>query len=231
MKTFALLAVACVAFSGRALSQTIITQTKSFSDVPDFSHSLVFDKYDGNLSDISKITISYELVINGGRFGVDNDAVNPPPSKIEASFGASLTARSSDVKLLDSGYNSIIDEVRAVNVASFSGLTGNDGDASDQYDAGGTDWAELVGAEITKSGSGDISSTFFSQYVGNNTFTITANSSQIGSLSYNSGISTTTTPVNAKGYITVTYEIVPEPSTTALSGLAAMALILRRRRR
>ena len=52
---------------------------------------------------------------------------------------------------------------------------------------------------------------------------------QVGSLSYNSGLETATTPVNVDGFITVTYTV-PEPSSSALLGLAAIGLAFRRRR-
>ena len=79
------------------------------------------------------------------------------------------------------------------------------------------------------SGSGSVGSLFWGGYVGAGTFTVNALSSQFGSLSYNSGIETATTPVLANGTVTVTY-VVPEPSSAALAGLAVLGLCLRRRR-
>jgi len=226
MKTITLLAVAFAASSGFSFGQTLITQTLSFSGVPDFNSPLLFNKYAGNASDITNIKVSYSLTIKDGLFIVDNDANSP--ASVTANFGAGLNASSSDVNLLDASFNPIIAGVSAINSATYN-LAPNVGDGPNDFDPTGPDGAMLVGTPQTSMGMGNVNSMFFSQYAGGGTFTINAKANQIGSLSFNSGIETATSPVNANGTITITYTV-PEPSSTALLGLAALGLAFRRRR-
>lgn len=227
MKTLSLLAAAFAAIAGFANGQTLITQTLTFSGVPDFSKPLLFDKYNGPAADLTNVNVSYSLKIEGGQFIIDNDADSP--ANVTANFGAGLdTTNSSDVHLLDGAFNAIINGVSVTNSETYN-LAANFGDGLNDYDPTGPDGAKLMGTTETKSGGADVNSTFLNEFVGAGQFTITAIAKQIGSLSYNSGIETATTPVFASGMITVTYTV-PEPSSTALLGLAAAALAFRRRR-
>jgi hypothetical protein len=226
MKTLTPLAVAFAAFAGFASAQNTITQTLNFSGVPDFSQPLLFNKYNGSPSDLLNVNVSYSITIQGGQFIIDNDSNSP--ANLTANFGAGLDATSTDVNLLDSSFNAIIDDVSVVNSGTFN-LAGNVGDTLNDYDPSGPDGAILVGTTKTKTGGANVNSLFLSQFVGPGTFAINAKANQIGSLSFNSGIETATTPVTAFGTITVTYTI-PEPSSTMLVGLAAAGFAFRRRR-
>lgn len=219
-------ALACAALSGFVSGQTI-TQTLNFSGVPDFSRPLLFDKYNGPASNLTNVNISYTFRIQGGQFIIDNDA--DTPANLTANFGAGLDADSDDVTLLDESFNAIINGVSVTNSGTFS-LDANVGDGLNDYDPSGPDGAVLMGQTETTSGAGNVNSMFRNEFVGSDQFTINALANQIGSLSFNSGIETATTPVNADGTITVTYTVVPEPSSVALFGLAAAALAFRRRR-
>ena len=226
MKTLTTLAVAFAALAGLASGQTTITQTLNFSGVPDFSQPLLFNKYNGPLSALTKVNVSYSITIQGGQFIIDNDANSP--ANLTANFGAGLDATSTDVNLLDGSFNQIIDDVSVVNTGTFN-LSGNVGDGLNDYDPSSPDGALLVGTTKNKTGGADVNNLFLSQFVGAGTYTINAKANQIGSLSFNSGIETATTPVTAFGTITVTYTV-PEPSSTMLLGLAAAGLAFRRRR-
>ncbi len=226
MKTLLTLAVVTTALSGFATAQTTITQTLNFSGVPDFSQPLIFNKYNGPLAALTKVTVSYSITIQGGQFIIDNDANST--ANLTANFGAGLDATSTDVNLLDSSFNQIIDDVSVVNSGTFN-LAANVGDGLNDYDPSGPDGAILVGTTKNKSGGADVNNLFLSQFVGPGTYTVNAKANQIGSLSFNSGIETATTPVTAFGTITVTYTV-PEPSSTMLLGLAAAGLAFRRRR-
>jgi hypothetical protein len=226
MKTLTTLAAAIAALAGSASGQTI-TQTLNFSGVPDFSQPLLFNKYDGPLDDLISVNVSYSITISGGQFIIDNDSESP--ASLTAEFGAGLGATSSDVTLLDSSFNPIISGVSVVNTGTYN-LAPNEGDGLNDYDPSAPDGALLIGATLDATGGADVNSLFLSQYVGSGTYTINANTNQIGRLSFNSGIETATTPVFASGSITVTYTTVPEPSTTMLFGLAAAGLAFRRRR-
>jgi hypothetical protein len=226
MKTLMTLAVALTALAGFVNGQNTITQTLNFSGVPDFSEPLLFDKYDGPLSALTNVNVSYSITIEGGQFIIDNDANTP--ASLTANFGAGLGATSSDVTLLDDSFNSIISGVSVINSGTYN-LGANEGDGLNDYDPTGPDGAILIGATQNSTGGADVNSLFLSQFVGSGTFTINANANQIGSLSFNSGIETATTPVSAFGSITITYTV-PEPSSTMLLGLAAAGLAFRRRR-
>lgn len=227
MKIPTLIAVAAIAFPVLAPGQTSIVQTINFDGVPDFSAPLVFSKYNGSLANLTDVRVDFNLTIEGGQFVVDNDS--PTPATTTVNFGASLSAGSGDVLLLNNSFNPILDNVSAINSQTFS-LAPDNGDGLNNYDSAGPDGGVLVGTPKSASGGDSVNPLFWSQYVGPGTFTITASSSQIGSLSYNSGIETATTPVTAKGSITVTYSVIPEPSALGLAALSALGLAFRRRR-
>ncbi len=131
--------------------------------------------------------------------------------------------------LLTDTFSPIISNLEAVNEATFH-LAPNEGDGLGDYDPTGPDGALLIGETVTSSGSGEVGSMFWGGYAGTGTFTIQANASQVGSLSFNSGIETASTPVLANGSITVTYEFIPEPSVALLAGIAGLGMAFRRRR-
>ena len=226
MKTKILLALVSVAAAAVSNGQTLVTQTLYFSGVPDFETPLVFSKYAGNAADIQNVSIDYNLTIEGGQFVVDNDADTPAITNVK--FGASLDATSAQVKMLNSAFFAIINDVEATNQATFV-LTPNFGDGLNDYDSTPTDGAVLVGNTVSNSGGDDVHPFFWSQYAGGGTFTVNVKANQVGSLSYNSGVETATTPVIARGSITVSY-LVPEASSAALLGLSALGLAFRRRR-
>ncbi|MBN8456409.1 MAG: PEP-CTERM sorting domain-containing protein [Verrucomicrobia bacterium] len=227
MKTKILLALVSVAAAGLSYGQTLVTQTLYFSGVPDFETPLVFSKYAGNASDIQNVSIDYDLTISGGQFVVDNDA--DTPAEVAVKFGARLDATSLQVTMLNHAFSAIINDVEATNQAQYL-LTPNFGDGLNDYDPTPTDGAVLVGATVNEAGGDDVHPLFWSQYAGGGTFTVNVKASQIGSLSYNSGVETATTPVVANGSITVSYLVVPEVSSSVLLGISALGLAFRRRR-
>ncbi len=227
MKHLAIIAAAFAATAGFASAQTTIVQTMNFGGVPDFSVPLLFNKYNGPASNLLGVNVSYSLKIEGGQFVIDNDANSP--ATVTANFGATLDATSGDVQLRDNSFNLIVDDVSALNTGTYN-LAANIGDGLNDYDPTGPDGALLVGQTKTKAGNGDVAAMFFGGYAGPGTFTVNAITKQVASLTSSSGVETATTPVSATGTITVTYTVVPEPSSAALLGLAAVGIAFRRRR-
>lgn len=207
-------------------SAATIVQTLAFDGVPDFTAPLVFNKFDGNVADLQEIIVSYDFTIEGGRFVVDNDAETT--ATVNVKFGASLAGTSTTVRLTDPNFNPVFNRVTVVNEASYV-LAPNVGDLSGDYDSSGPDGALLIGTTRNTSGSSSIATAIWGDYVGSDTFTIDMDIVQIGSLSYNSGLETATTPVTANGQITITY-VVPEPTSSLLVGIAGIGFAIRRRR-
>jgi len=118
-------------------------------------------------------------------------------------------------------------------------LTANNGDAVNQFDADelGFDYDRMDGPlsndPESLTGSGDVNSSYFSDYVGTGTFAVNYSSLQYQHWSGASGNSTSSSPISSRGYVTITYTYdytpVPEPTTFALIGAGGLAIVLRRR--
>ena len=135
---------------------------KRLTEFLDFSQPLLFNKYAGNASDITKIEVTYSITIKGGQFVIDNDADSP--ATVTARFGAELQTDST-VPLLTSSFQPIVSNASATNSGTFN-LAPNQGDGLGDYDGSGPDGAILAGQTVTKSDSGLVGSMFYGSYAG-----------------------------------------------------------------
>ena len=184
-------------------------ETESFAGVPDLSDAAVFDQFDPSLGTLLSVEVELEVSSQDGSISVDNDSNDP--ASLTVSFGAEGSISSSDVGLFSAIVpvpTPVVPSISTSESAALS-LTGNDGDDTNQFDVGGTDWDQFDGNPVTDSASGLIDTSLFTGYEGTGTFEIDYDVKQVGSTTSAGGVFIQIDPVNASGSITVTYTYEP----------------------
>ncbi len=205
-----------------------LTQTFTFGpDTPIYTDVLTFQKYGGNAADITSINISYDMDISGGQMIADNDS--PTPQSFSIAFGADGSASSNDVTLLDTAFQPIFSNLSVTNSADLN-LAPNSGDGALDFDPTPPDGTAVVGQSISGSGSQDVNALFYSQFAGGGTFDLAIDVSQVVDFGQSNGVEFAFAPVQAGGSVTITINLVPEPSVGLLSMIGIWLLAMRRRR-
>jgi len=203
------------------------SQTQNFGpQAPDFTTSLVFNQFNGDLADLVSVEVIVDLSVSGGNASVDNDGETS--TTVDVEFGTSLGISSSDVSLLDGAFDPVTAGVNVLTNPSLS-LAANDGDDINQFDAGGPDFDMITGVAGMDSDSGFINALFFGDYVGGGTFSIDAIANTEFSISGGSAVQGSFVNQTASGSVTVIYNFVPAPGAAALFGLGGLAAARRRR--
>lgn len=225
-----LAAGAVLAVAGAA-SGAVIMQTQNFgvvNSVPAYLDTVTFNQFNPALGTLNSIKVKLSFDVSGGAVGVDNES--PVPANVTADFGAMASISSIDVTLLDNAFQPVAADVTASNMYGFN-LGVDDGDAANQWDAGGTDTDLQNGAAASDMSMGFINSLFFAGFTGGGTFDIDVATSQFLQLSQQSGVSTTFSPLTGVGNVMVTYDYTPIPAPGALALLGMGGLLAARRRR
>lgn len=216
---------------GAAANAASIVQTQNFSFVPDGSQTLTFNEFDtmGGTRTLLSVTITTSLTKSGGSLYVDNDAALGAQGTISQSVTIDLSA--TDVTLLSTTLGAIGNNVIATS-SYFASVEGDDGDGAN-YQEGGLDWGGTTfTVPTTVSRTEEVHSLAIDSFKGTGTtFAVKIDGTQGMSTSAISGAAGTFTPSTASGYVTVTYNYVPEPSSWIIvcGGLGA-GLFVRRRR-
>jgi hypothetical protein len=211
---------------------TIITQTKNFSGTPNMLGSSTFNQFDNTGGFIlNSVHVKLYLQATGGQLILDNDSNLPASGTFE--FGAKGTISSTDVTLLNSSAQPIPGEVAALNSQGFN-LEGNVGDGSGDYDPCAPDGLLYTGVTQDDAKSDFVWSAVWGLgakgFQGTGTYDIDYAINQW--LTYGSigGIEYAVNPVNANGYVEVSYDYtIPEPATISLLGLGVLSLLRRKR--
>lgn len=220
------------------IARADIIQTQTFGpETADFSTVLTFDRYSGNLSDITGILVELSITSIGGLAQIDNDAAQVRDVHVE--FGNTSYLNSADVTLPTSLTNPLA-PVTTVNSGDFY-LESNDGDPKGTVEVGTVDYGELPGGTITNSLSGVVLSTSYSEYVGAGTFSITGLIASYLSVTGDrtrNVYSQLAPPPTLTGYVNITYQTTagpsgsaPEPSTMVLFATSLIGLVGWRRLR
>jgi len=209
-----------------------VTQTKSFSGIPDYtSPSLTFNKANVGAGTLNWVKVILTLNCDGGQYVLDNDADSAASGSFN--FGAKgYILNDGGMPMVDGSYASVVGTVYAGYSSAFS-LAKNQGDGSGDYSPLGPDGMVYVGGPQTMTNQGFVNSGLISAYAPAGTFDMTVKSEQWANYSGSSGIEVAITPMTANGTLTIIYDItpVPEPSSiVALLGGIGMLGLLRRRR-
>ncbi len=219
MKKAVLLAVCGLTAAAQA---GVVTQTQSFSGVPNYDETFTFNMFDTGLGTLTGVDITLQLDISGGFLGVDNDGVGPATVNVE--FGASGALISGDVTLFPAP------AVVTSNNAIFN-LAADDGDGVGVQSTG-ADYDQLSGVFTSNSSMESINALFISEYEGTGlTFDILASITQVLDFGGVSGVAGEFGPQTADIVVEVVYyyDAVPTPGTAALLGLGGLVATRRRR--
>ncbi|MGD7652933.1 MAG: hypothetical protein ACQCXQ_06940 [Verrucomicrobiales bacterium] len=229
----ALLSIACL--TGHAKAQQL-SQTLYFGpSIPQFTSTLTFDSFTGNLDDLTSVEIYWETEIYGGQLVIDNDSTSTATGSYE--FGSVIVLNNSgtEVRTIDESFQSIFSDTQVINEGTFA-LAPNEGDSSYDYSADGPDGISITGESKTNSGGGTVSSFVYEDYVSgiggtaDSTFDLVFDTQQYLNVSSNGGTEYAITPVYSLGSVTLVYNYVPEPVAPTMACLSLALLALRRRR-
>ena len=199
-----------------------ITQTQTFSGIPNMNGSLTFNQFDSSLGTLTSIQVRLSLQTSGGRLILDNDSASSASGTFE--FGANGSIGSTDVSLMDTSLQPITDLTEAFYSQAFS-LDANVDDVSGDYDPASPDGLQYDGGIVSDTASGLVDSTVWGGYTGTGTYNINYNITQWLDYGGISGIECAITPVSASGDVTVIYTYIPEPATMLLLAIGAVAIL------
>jgi len=203
------------------------SQTQTFGpQAPNFTTSLNFNQFNGDLADLISVEVIVDLSVVGGSASVDNDGETATTVNVE--FGTSLSISSTDVTLLDAAFDPVSAGVSVLTNQAIA-LDANDGDDITQFDVGGPDFATVTGLAGMDNGSGFINSAFFADFVGAGMFSIDAMANTEFSITGGSAVQGSFVNQTASGSVTVIYNFIPAPGAAALFGLGGLAAARRRR--
>jgi len=216
----------CTVFAASSAQASTITQSQTFSGIPNLMESATFNQFDSQLGTLESVQVSLNLNTTGGTLILDNDSDQTAAGIFE--FGVIASISSSDVSLDNASSDPVIDNFGVFCSQSFS-LAANQDDGINDFDSTSPDGLLYSGIAESGSASGFVNTSDFSDYTGTGTFDINLIVMQWQYYGNVSGIEWATNPVSTNGSIAVTYNYVPEPATLGLLSLGG--LILRKRRK
>lgn len=196
----------------------------SFSDtftsqpVPGMT-TLNLPKFDPALGTLLKVTIELDATANGGSISFDNESTATPGANVTLTIGATLEA------IAPNGATLI-----AIPTTMASSMVGPDSDGDPDFV--GSDAFTLIGMPSSDSDMAMLNSGFapyIAAFMGD-TFEVMISSENFATWSVTNGFGPgQSSPGEAGGTFTVTYEYIPSPGTFALGALGLCAMLRRHR--
>jgi hypothetical protein len=217
---FGLAGVAGAAVSGPFTdSQALPNETNVTLTLPKFS---VAD------ATLTGVELELRIELTGVKVEMDNDAA--APQKGTALVQNNATSLVSTVNL-----GSLTKTSLGIYETQVFNLAGTTGDATDQFDrTAANDYGIWEPGTITGGGTTSINATYFAQYQGTGTFTVTTNATYLTSAYFEGSLGRFegSTPTGMLvGLVTYTFTPIPEPVFMGAMGLAIFGLGTRRTRK
>ncbi len=222
--------LAVLAVCAAAAPAAMITQTRTFSGIPDFQSILNFDSFDTGLGTLLGVTIWVDVDVTSGQAIVDNESDSL--ASVTVDFSADAAASSAgEVFFPTTTANAAISQSLQLGPDDGDGNSidpaSPDGAAVSLNSASGSMMTSMLASASTQQAT-QVST--FTDLLAGADYDILLDSSTIFQIYGASGVAGGFTPANVAGEVTVQYNYVPEPATMSLLAIGGVAALKRRRK-